>query len=77
MSNDLSVRSVADLSVPESRLLHEFFEGMQDIRYRSTSLTIHDGRRVEVHPAVTSGSRLTNLYSLRDARRPGVHGCCC
>lgn len=77
MSNDLSVRSVADLSMPESRLLHEFFAAMQDIRYRSTSLAIHDGLRGDVQQAVTSDYRFTNFYSLRNARRPGVHGCCC
>jgi hypothetical protein len=38
----------ADLSQSESRLLHELIEAMRDIRYGSISLTIHEGRLVEV-----------------------------
>ncbi len=48
MSNTPQRRNPADLSASESRLLRELVEAMRSIRYGSISLTIHDGRLVEM-----------------------------
>jgi hypothetical protein len=38
-----------NLSQQERELLHELVLGLRAIRYGSISLTVHDGRLVEIH----------------------------
>jgi hypothetical protein len=40
---------MGNLSEQERELLHELVRGLRAIRYGSISLTVHDGRLVEIH----------------------------
>jgi hypothetical protein len=47
LTNDFS--RMGNLSGEERALLHELVRGLRSIRFGSISLTVHDGRLVEIH----------------------------
>jgi hypothetical protein len=48
-SNAVDFEATGDPSEEERPLLHELIRGLRTIRYGSISLTVHNGRLVEIH----------------------------
>jgi hypothetical protein len=48
-TNVIDSSGMGNLSEGERELLHELVRGLRAIRYGSISLTVHDGRLVEIH----------------------------
>jgi hypothetical protein len=49
ITSTVNSATIENLSEQERDLLHEVVRGLRTIRYGSISLTVHDGRVVEIH----------------------------
>jgi hypothetical protein len=49
ITSTVNSATIENLSEKERDLLHEVVRGLRTIRYGSISLTVHDGRVVEIH----------------------------
>lgn len=52
---------LTNLSAAEARSFHELVEALRDIRYGSITLTVHDGRLVEIQKS--EKIRVANSYN--------------